>query len=216
MIMIKAIIFDMDGVIFDSETMYINDLIRFFKQHDIEIQVSDCIPLIGIDSKLYYEQAYTMWNNKTDFLTFKKLLQDYFHSLNRNYKAVVRPQIYSVLETLSKHYKIALASSSRFYTINNALDQVDLKKYFSLIVSGEQFKESKPNPEIYLHTIEKLNVNKNEAIIIEDSPKGILAANRAGIKVLALKDDKFGLDQSQADIVIDELNDIIKLIEKGA
>ena len=216
MIMIKAIIFDMDGVIFDSETMYINDLIRFFKQHDIEIQVSDCIPLIGIDSKLYYEQAYTMWNNKTDFLTFKKLLQDYFHSLNRNYKAVVRPQIYSVLETLSKHYKIALASSSRFYTINNALDQVDLKKYFSLIVSGEQFKESKPNPEIYLHTIEKLNVNKNEAIIIEDSPKGILAANRAGIKVLALKDDKFGLDQSQADIIIDELNDIIKLIEKGA
>ena len=215
-IMIKAIIFDMDGVIFDSETMYINDLIRFFKQHDIEIQVSDCIPLIGIDSKLYYEQAYTMWNNKTDFITFKDMLQDYFHSLNRNYKAVVRPQIYSVLETLSKHYKIALASSSRFYTINNALDQVDLKKYFSLIVSGEQFKESKPNPEIYLHTIEKLNVNKNEAIIIEDSPKGILAANRAGIKVLALKDDKFGLDQSQADIIIDELNDIIKLLEKGA
>ena len=216
MIMIKAIIFDMDGVIFDSETMYINDLIRFFKQHDIEIQVSDCIPLIGIDSKLYYEQAYTMWDNKTDFLTFKKLLQDYFHSLNRNYKAVVRPQIYSVLETLSKHYKIALASSSRFYTINNALDQVDLKKYFSLIVSGEQFKESKPNPEIYLHTIKELNVNKDEAIIIEDSPKGILAASRAGIKVLALKDDKFGLDQSQADIIIDELNDIIKLIEKGA
>ena len=216
MIMIKAIIFDMDGVIFDSETMYINDLIRFFKQHDIKIQVSDCIPLIGIDSKLYYEQAYTMWNNKTDFLTFKKLLQDYFHSLNRNYKAVVRPQIYSVLETLSKHYKIALASSSRFYTINNALDQVDLKKYFSLIVSGEQFKESKPNPEIYLHTIKELHVNIDEAIIIEDSPKGILAASRAGIKVLALKDDKFGLDQSQADIIMDELNDIIKLIEKGA
>ena len=171
----------MDGVIFDSETMYINDLIRFFKQHDIEIQVNDCIPLIGIDSK-----------------------------------AVVRPQIYSVLEHLSKHYKIALASSSRLYTINNALDQAGLRKYFSLIVSGEQFKESKPNPEIYLYTIKELNVNKDEAIIIEDSSKGILAANRAGIKVLALKDDKFGLDQSQADIIIDELNDIIKLIEKGA
>ena len=213
---IKTVIFDMDGVIFDSETMYINDLIRFFKQHDIEIQVSDCIPLIGIDSKLYYEQAYTMWNNKTDFITFKDMLQEYFRSFECDYKAVVRPQIYSVLENLSKHYKIALASSSSLNTINSALDQVDLKKYFSLIVSGEQFKESKPNPEIYLHTIKELNVNKDEAIIIEDSPKGILAANRAGIKVLALKDDKFGLDQSQADMIIDELNDIIKLIEKGA
>ena len=214
--MIKTVIFDMDGVIFDSETMYINDLIRFFKQYDIEIQVNDCIPLIGIDSKLYYEQAYTMWNGKTDFMTFKNMLQEYFRSLDRDYKAVVRPQIYSVLEHLSKHYKIALASSSRLYTINNALDQAGLRKYFSLIVSGEQFKESKPNPEIYLYTIKELNVNKDEAIIIEDSSKGILAANRAGIKVLALKDDKFGLDQSQADIIIDELNDIIKLIEKGA
>ena len=211
-----AVVFDMDGVIFDSETMYINDLIRFFKQHDIEIQVNDCIPLIGIDSKLYYEQAYTMWNGKTDFMTFKNMLQEYFRSLDRDYKAVVRPQIYSVLEHLSKHYKIALASSSRLYTINNALDQAGLRKYFSLIVSGEQFKESKPNPEIYLYTIKELNVNKDEAIIIEDSSKGILAANRAGIKVLALKDDKFGLDQSQADIIINELNDIIKLIEKGA
>ena len=198
-----------------SETMYINDLIRFFKQHDIEIQVSDCIPLIGIDSKLYYEQAYTMWNNKTDFITFKNMLQEYFRSFDCDYKAVVRPQIYSVLESLSERYKIALASSSSLNTINTALDQVDLRKYFTFIVSGEQFKESKPNPEIYLHTIKELNVNKDEAII-EDSPKGILAANRAGIKVLALKDDKFGLDQSQADINIDELNDIIKLIEKGA
>ena len=121
-----------------------------------------------------------------------------------------------LLESLSERYKIALASSSSLNTINTALDQVDLRKYFIFIVSGEQFKESKPNPEIYLHTIKELNVNKDEAIIIEDSPKGILAANRAGIKVLALKDDKFGLDQSQADINIDELNDIIKLIEKGA
>ena len=208
---IKAIIFDMDGVIFDSETMYINDLIRFFKQHDIEIQVSDCIPLIGIDSKLYYEQAYTMWNNKTDFITFKNMLQEYFRSFDCDYKAVVRPQIYSVLESLSEHYKIALASSSSLNAINTALAQADLRKYFTLIVSGEQFKESKPNPEIYLHTIKELNVNKDEAIIIEDSSKGILAANRAGIKVLALKDDKFGLDQSQADIIIDELNDIINL-----
>ena len=206
----------MDGVIFDSETMYINDLIRFFKQHDIEKQVNDCIPLIGIDSKLYYEQAYTMWNNKTDFITFKNMLQEYFRSFDCDYKAVVRPQIYSVLESLSEHYKIALASSSSLNAINTALAQAGLRKYFSLIVSGEQFKESKPNPEIYLYTIKELNVNKDEAIIIEDSSKGILAANRAGIKVLALKDDKFGLDQSQADIIIDELNDIIKLIEKGA
>ena len=142
----------MDGVIFDSETMYINDLIRFFKQHDIGIQVSDCIPLIGIDSKLYYEQAYRMWNEKTDFMTFKNMLQEYFRSLDRDYKAVVRPQIYSVLEHLSKHYKIALASSSRLYTINNALDQAGLRKYFSLKVVNNSKKVNQIQKYIYIQS----------------------------------------------------------------
>ena len=79
---IKTVIFDMDGVIFDSETMYINDLIRFFKQHDIEIQTSDCIPLIGIDSKLYYEQAYTMWNEKKISSHLKRYFKNIFVHMN--------------------------------------------------------------------------------------------------------------------------------------
>ncbi len=85
-----------------------------------------------------------MWNNKTDFITFKNMLQEYFRSFDCDYKAVVRPQIYSVLESLSERYKIALASSSSLNTINTALDQVDLRKYFTFIVSGEQFKRKNP------------------------------------------------------------------------
>ena len=210
---IKAIIFDMDGVIFDSETMYINDLIRFFKQHDIEIQVSDCIPLIGIDSKLYYEQAYTMWNNKTDFITFKNMLQEYFRSFDCDYKAVVRPQIYSVLESLSERYKIALASSSSLNTINTALDQVDLRKYFTFIVSGEQFKESKPNPEIYLTALKQLGVEANKALIIEDSEKGIAAGVAAGVEVWAIKDNRFGMNQEDANGLLDSLKDVLDLLK---
>jgi len=210
--MIKAVIFDMDGVIFDSETMYIKDLMNFFEQYDIKIKEKDCIPLIGIDNKKYYEQAYKLWQDKTDFLTFNILLKKYFQSLNRDYQSVVRPEIYSVLKNISSKYKIALASSSRFYIINDALQKANLDHYFSLIVSGEQFKESKPNPEIYLYTLNELNVAKNEALIIEDSPKGIEAANKAGVKVLALKDEKFNMDQSNADIIINNLNEIMNYL----
>ena len=65
-------------------------------------------------------------------MTFKNMLQEYFRSFDCDYKAVVRPQIYPVLEHLSKHYKIALASSSSLYSINNALDQAGLKSIFHL------------------------------------------------------------------------------------
>ena len=105
-------------------------------------------------------------------------------------------------------YKIALASSSQKSVIINALKTSNIIEYFDLITSGDQFKESKPNPEIYLYTINKLHSSKEETIIVEDSYPGIQSAINAGIEVLALKDDYFGIEQANANYIIDNLIDI--------
>jgi len=204
-----TVIFDMDGVIFDSEKMYADELIEFHKKYNIHISYTDCKELIGVDSRVFDDIVYSWWNNRYSQKKVKELLNVYYSSLDRDYTKIVNPHITSLLKYLKKnHYKVALASSSNEQIIHNALTSVNLESYFHLITSGNRFKESKPNPEIYLYTINKLHSLKEETIIIEDSFPGIQAAIRAGIDVIALKEHRFNIDQSQAKAIINNLLDV--------
>lgn len=210
-----TVIFDMDGVIFDSETMYMNELMAFFKNNDIDLSLEQCKQVIGVDNRKFREIVFGWWNEKTSREEFNDILSQYYASLKRNYLAILNPYIFPLLEYLKTHnYKIALASSSSCELIHFALSSSKLEDYFDLITSGNQFKQSKPNPEIYLYTIEQLKVSKKETIIIEDSFWGIQAGNNAQIDVIALKDKKFGMDQSHAKLIVDKLIDIIDYLEK--
>ena len=204
-----TIIFDMDGVLFDSERMYINEIISFFKQYDIYLTNDICKVVIGVDNKRFYKIVYQWWNNKTSFNEFVIILKQYFNSLKRDYSKLLNDNALKLLRYLKENgYKIALASSSQKSVIINALKTSNIIEYFDLITSGDQFKESKPNPEIYLYTINKLHSSKEETIIVEDSYPGIQSAINAGIEVLALKDDYFGIEQANANYIIDNLIDI--------
>ena len=199
----------MDGVLFDSERMYINEIISFFKQYDIYLTNDICKVVIGVDNKRFYKIVYQWWNNKTSFNEFVIILKQYFNSLKRDYSKLLNDNALELLRYLKEDgYKIALASSSQKSVIINALKTSNIIEYFDLITSGDQFKESKPNPEIYLYTINKLHSSKEETIIVEDSYPGIQSAINAGIEVLALKDDYFGIEQANANYIIDNLIDI--------
>ena len=177
----------MDGVLFDSERMYINEIISFFKQYDIYLTNDICKVVIGVDNKRFYKIVYQWWNNKTSFNEFVIILKQYFNSLKRDYSKLLNDNALELLRYLKENgYKIALASSSQKSVIINALKTSNIIEYFDLITSGDQFKESKPNPEIYLYTINKLHSSKEETIIVEDSYPGIQSAINAGIEVLAL------------------------------
>ena len=199
----------MDGVLFDSERMYINEIISFFKQYDIYLTNDICKVVIGVDNKRFYKIVYQWWNNKTSFNEFVIILKQHFNSLKRDYSKLLNDNALELLRYLKENgYKIALASSSQKSVIINALKTSNIIEYFDLITSGDQFKESKPNPEIYLYTINKLHSSKEETIIVEDSYPGIQSAINAGIEVLALKDDYFGIEQANANYIIDNLIDI--------
>lgn len=210
----NTIIFDMDGVIFDSEATYMQELINFFKMYNIHLTIDDCKKVIGVDSRLFNDIAYSWWQNKTSKEEFIKILDNYYESIKRDYKAILNPHVISLLKYLKEnHYKIALASSSSQQLIHRALTTSGIIEYFDLIISGNAFQQSKPNPEIYLYTIEKLNVSKEQTLIVEDSTPGIEAANRAGIDVIAIKDYRFSIDQSHADYIIDDIIEVKKYLK---
>ena len=81
-------------------------------------------------------------------------------------------------------------------------------------MSGKQFRESKPDPEIYLYTLSRLGLPKEDCLVVEDSVYGIQAAKAAGLKVVAVRDQRFSFDQSAADRLIDRVADLKEIFEE--
>ena len=94
----NTIIFDMDGVIFDSEATYMQELIEFFKMYDIDLTIDECQKVIGVDSRLFNDIVYSWWQNKTSKDEFIIILNHYYDSIERDYKAILKPYVVSLLE----------------------------------------------------------------------------------------------------------------------
>ena len=129
------------------------------------------------------------------------------------YKEVKDPDIIQVMAELKeKGYQIAIASSSPMEDIRQAMLEIELEPYVNLVISGEMFRESKPNPEIYLYTVEKLGKKPCECIAVEDSTFGIQAAKSAGLITFAKRDERFYFDQTPADFIIDRLSQLTAIL----
>jgi len=96
--------------------------------------------------------------------------------------------------------------------IRHVLDCCDIADCFEFTVSGEEFTESKPNPAIYLHTLERLGLAAQECAVVEDSDYGITAAARAGIPVIARVEDRLGYTQDGASYFIDVFPQLLDLL----
>jgi HAD superfamily hydrolase (TIGR01509 family) len=132
-----------------------------------------------------------------------------------DYKSILNPGVIETLEFLKKNnFKVALASSSKMHIIQKAIKQCEIASFFDFVISGEQFKESKPNPEIYLTAIKAIGCTPCECIVVEDSSYGIEAGSSAGTYVIAKKDDRFNFDQTKADDQIEQIDEIIDLFNK--
>ncbi len=107
--------------------------------------------------------------------------------------------------------RVALASSSPMANIERVLDACGLADAFEIKVSGEQFRESKPEPDIYLHAIGLLGLSAERCCCVEDSVPGITAGKRAGLHVIARREERFGFSQSAADTIIDTLPELLEL-----
>ena len=209
----NTVIFDMDGVIIDSEVIYIDFFQKVLQDFDVEISEEDLFSLAGLSQQKTDEFLKSKLHRKPEEVY--SLMKKYIDDDKINYSSIVMDGFYPLLKELKrKNFKIALASSSPKKNINNVLEELDIKDEFDAIISGEDFKESKPNPEIYIKTCEILGVRPKDAIAIEDSDYGIDSAKNAGLTVIARRENRFNFKQDKADFIVDNLQDIKIILEK--
>lgn len=212
--MIKAVIFDMDGVLVDSEPVYQEATINVLDSLNIKATKEDLLKLAGGSSLHFNKFIQDVSKGSISCEDFNKICDQYYLDNPVKYEEIMFPHVRETLDYLKyKGYILALASSSKEYEIENVLKRCDLKDYFKLIISGEVFKKSKPNPEIYLTSIKRLNIEADECVAVEDSEYGIEAAKKAGLICIAKRDDRFNYDQSKADYFIDDHDEIKDVLE---
>lgn len=217
-LMMKALIFDMDGVIIDSEPGSMEQILAFVRSKRPEVTRKELYQIVGRTSRDVWTRIAGVIGWDKDWLATRTEYREVWqpaHPHTVNYHEIFRPAVLDILKwAREKGMRTAVASSTAYEKVKTILTQVGVAPYLDVIVSGEQFKESKPNPEIYLKTAQLLGALPKECIAIEDSTVGITAAHRAGVKVIALRDDRFDFDRSLADGEIGALEEFIGLYER--
>lgn len=211
--MIKAVIFDMDGVIIDSEGVYLNYNLEFAQKKNPKVTLEQLFPMVGATKKDAWEVLEKAVNNGQTWeelrAEFRK--RDIYSEID--YRKLYRKEVTEILEKLKRAgYRLALASSTRLELVERVLEENEIRHYFEVVVSGNQFKRSKPDPEIYIYTAEKLGLAPENCLVVEDSSIGMTAASRAGMNIAAIIDERYGFDQSLADYRLVRVKDVLDVV----
>lgn len=210
----KAVLFDMDGVLIDSEMFYMEGTFDWITKRGFKGKLEDTYKLIGTDMKGTYSLLYEMLEGRLTIEEIDEENKKYFSENPINYKKILNPFVKEILSFLKENkIKTALCSSSPKRTIEKALKECEIFDYFDFIISGDEVKESKPNPDIYLKACEVLEVSQSDCFVIEDSTMGIQSGKNANIKVIAIKDKHFGQNQTKADYVFDNLGEVLEFLK---
>lgn len=214
MMPVEAVIFDMDGVLVDSEPFHVKNEKRMFNKMGLDISDEEHAGYMGTATDVMWAKIIKDRNLRHDVndLT-KRTIQEslpFFRSLE---KIDPMPGLIDLLKKL-KSYKIpmAVASSSDSETIRIILEKSGLRNYFLYAVSSSEAGKSKPEPDVFLHAANLLGVQPQNCVVFEDSKNGIRAAKAAEMFCIAYSGaDSAHQDSSEADLHISHYSDLEKL-----
>ena len=185
----KAVIFDMDGVLFDTEALCMQawmEVAAKWGLPDMEKVFPLCIGLNANDSRRVVFDAY---GEDFDYPLFRRHTAAWFQEYLEKNGLPVKPGVHEILEWLKTYgYAVGLASSTREESVRSYLKRTGLEDYFSVVVAGDMVEHSKPRPDIYLLACERLGVEPEQTYAIEDSPNGIRSAHAAGMCPIMVPD----------------------------
>lgn len=207
--MVKAIIFDMDGVLIDSEPLWKEAEKKVFAEVGIPMTTEMCNLTMGyrtIEVAEYWYQR-RPWKGKSQEEVSEALIDEVIDRIK-----ATGLEMLSVKEALSflkdNNFPIALASSSSLRIINVVLDKLEIRSYFDVVCSAEKEPYGKPHPAVFLTAAEKLGVHPSYCLVIEDSVNGVIAAKAARMKVIAIPDASLADDArfAIADVILPNLS----------
>ena len=184
---IKAVIFDMDGVISDTQKLHASVEEKLLKKYGIELNSDEITEkYAGVPDKEFFEKIFKDYKVSVDV---EKIINEKWKEMINIAKNNIFP-IPGIIELVKQlkenRFKLAVASSSPHNFIELVLSELKLEGKFDVIVSAEDVKFGKPNPEIFLLASKNLSVDPSECVVIEDGINGIIAAKRAGMKCILL------------------------------
>lgn len=178
-----AVIFDMDGVLFDSESVYIKGYVQYAADYpDIRAVSLSCIGANGIRTREIFMEKY---GEDFPFDVYYQKVKAYVAS----HPVMLKPHVHEILGWCREQgLPTALASSTRTESVMRMLGDAGLTAYFDVIVCGDMVSHSKPHPEIFLYAAERLGAAPQDCWVIEDSYNGIRCAHNAGMHPLMVPD----------------------------
>lgn len=207
--MIQAVIFDMDGVIVDSEPLFDSFLVEYCQKLGV--------PLTQAHLEMY--RGKTSRNQWTDIVNEFSLVQSvdeliidarksYLHYITQKPIKPI-PGIVALLRRLSSKFKLVLASSASPHRIALFLEKTKVAKFFKEIVSADDVLKGKPAPDIFLLAAKKVRVEPQECVVIEDALNGVQAAKNAGMKIIGYQGMQHNTqDLSMANAIIKKFQEI--------
>lgn len=214
----KGIIFDMDGILFDTEKLSLESFRITGKEYNlteynIDEIAADCVGLNGNDTRTLFMNKYP----KLEFESFWNRVKVHFAALLEQ-DLPLKPGAEEILNYLYENkWTIGLASSSRIESVTSHLKRSGFEKYFQVVIGGDMVEHSKPQPDIYLKACELLKLDPKETYAVEDSFNGIRSAYSAGMKTIMIPD----LLQPTAEIEekltykLDSLKELLECIKKN-
>ena len=213
----KTVIFDLDGTLIDSELFYLNLLLEFLKGKGMVLSFEEACKTVGAHNSPIWENVARAHGGSISGKALRQEYKDEFERKFRNreldYSQMQFADVLPVLEKLrADGVRMAIASSSSDKIIRRVVEQQNWERFFPVLVSGDNFRKSKPDPEIYRYTMKQLGTAPEETLVVEDSTYGIEAGKAAGVMVAARRDLRFGFHQEKADCLFDDMREILSKI----
>jgi sugar-phosphatase len=208
----KAIIFDMDGVLIDSEPLWKIAMEGVFRNIGCDLTRNDFEKTVGLrlDEVINYWFQQKPWEAKTPKEVLNLIIAEMVNLISKNGKPLT-----GVIETLTylkeNNYKIGLATSSYEVLIESVLKTLDIKHFFDITHSAEHENYGKPHPEVYINTAKMLGVSPEDCIVIEDSLNGVISGKAAKMHVVCIPEKSHEINPKFqiADEILEDLHQFL-------